>query len=85
MGLARKKLGLGASKTHPYHGATAVAPWLPWSRSIKQSSNRLHGNSMLLKLENILVLTIQRHGEMTKMLQWPSETNSLMIGAGVVL
>ncbi len=59
MQLARRKLG---KKTHPNHGGrhcpmAAMVP-SPRHRCMQQLDNMLHDKSMLLKLEKIIVFTI---------------------------
>jgi hypothetical protein len=57
--LARQKLG---KNTHPNHGGChcLMAAMVPSPRHcrIQQLANMLHDKSMLLKLENIIVLTM---------------------------
>ncbi len=57
--LVRRKLG---KKTHPNHGGhrRPTAAMVPFSRhrDIWQSANMLRDKSMLLKIENIFVITI---------------------------
>jgi hypothetical protein len=60
--LMRDKLGGNCKKIHPDHGgrchSTAAMVSLPQCHHIPQASNTLRYNSMLLKLELIIVISI---------------------------